>query len=132
MVLMMSVEQYPSSPVTFTEEPLILHWPEGIALLKDAGYEVDDMSDLSTALELSLGELVKAKYNADFYILDQYPAAIRPFYTMPSQSNPLFSNSYDAFIRGQEICSGAQRCHDAVSISHMLLFTVYRILSTED
>jgi aspartyl/asparaginyl-tRNA synthetase len=55
---------------------------------------------------------VKEKYNADFFILDQYPSAIRPFYTMPSPTNPLYSNSYDMFIRGQEICSGAQRCHE--------------------
>lgn len=27
----------------------------------------------------------------------------------PDDNN--FSNSYDMFIRGQEICSGAQRCH---------------------
>ena len=31
---------------------------------------------------------------------------------MVNQTNPLFSNSYDMFIRGQEICSGAQRCHE--------------------
>jgi len=72
------------------------------------------MADLSSALELRLGELVKAKYNADFFILDQYPASVRPFYTMLMPADPRFSNSYDMFIRGQEICSGAQRCHEAV------------------
>jgi aspartyl-tRNA synthetase len=53
---------------------------------------VDELGDLSSAIELSLGELVKAKYDADFFILDQYPSAIRPFYTMPSAENPLYSN----------------------------------------
>lgn len=38
---------------------------------------------------------------------------VRPFYTMPSPADPSYSNSYDVFIRGQEICSGAQRCHEA-------------------
>ena len=38
--------------------------------------------------------------------------AARPFYTMPCPSNPKFSNSYDLFIRGEEIVSGAQRVHD--------------------
>jgi aspartyl/asparaginyl-tRNA synthetase len=71
------------------------------------------MGDLSTATEMALGELVKQKHGADFFILDQYPAAVRPFYTMPSAGDKRFSNSYDVFIRGQEICSGAQRCHDA-------------------
>ena len=54
--------------------------------------QVDDLADLSSSIELTLGELVKAKYNADFFILDQYPSAIRPFYTMPSTTNPLYSN----------------------------------------
>jgi aspartyl/asparaginyl-tRNA synthetase len=105
--------QYPSAPVRFTDTPLVLHWPEAIAILREAGHEVGDYDDLSTATELALGELVKQKYQADFYMVDQYPAAIRPFYTMQNLSNPLYSNSYDLFLRGQEICSGAQRCHDA-------------------
>lgn len=31
----------------------------------------------------------------------------RPFYTMPCSENPEFSNSYDFFMRGEEIVSGA-------------------------
>ena len=65
-------------------------------------------------------------------MLDQFPLAVRPFYTMPSFTNvpddqpapapntppeslpvPKYSNSYDIFMRGQEICSGAQRIHHA-------------------
>jgi aspartyl/asparaginyl-tRNA synthetase len=65
----------------------------------------------STAQEKKLGELVLQKYNSDFYILDQYPLAVRPFYTMPS-SKPGYSNSYDFHMRGQEILSGAQRVHN--------------------
>ncbi len=83
---------------------------------------MDDRADLSGALELALGKLVKEKYHADFYALDEYPSTVRPFYTMPSALNPDWSNSYDLFIRGQEICSGAQRCHDPVCIAcHILL-----------
>ena len=54
--------------------------------------QVDELGDLSSSVELSLGQLVKEKYNADFFILDQYPSAIRPFYTMPSPTDPLYSN----------------------------------------
>lgn len=43
--------------------------------------------------------------------MDQYPLAIRPFYTMPSSADPNLSNSYDFFMRGEEIMSGAQRIH---------------------
>ena len=102
-------QQYHSEPVQFTDEPCIVHWDDGMNMLKEAGEEVDVMDDLTGALELKLGELVKEKFGTDFFMLDQYPSSIRPFYTMPSPRDPLFSNSYDMFIRGQEICSGAQR-----------------------
>lgn len=106
-------EQYPSEPVTFTEEPLVIHWWDAIDLLRSAGQEVADMDDLSSSQELALGEIIKQKYNADFYMIDQYPSAIRPFYTMINPAKPQYSNSYDLFLRGQEICSGAQRCHES-------------------
>lgn len=60
-----------------------------------------------------LGSLVHDKHNTDFYVLDKFPLAIRPFYTMPDPHDPKLSNSYDFFLRGQEIMSGAQRVHDA-------------------
>lgn len=106
-------EQYHSEPVAFTDEPCIVHWPEAMAMLKSANVEgVDDFGDLTGAQELKLGELVKEKYGADFFILDKYPSAVRPFYTMPDPVDGRYSNSYDMFLRGQEICSGAQRIHD--------------------
>lgn len=64
-----------------------------------------------------LGRLVLKKYNSDFYTLDQFPLAIRPAYTMPSPADPLLSNSYDMFMRGQEILSGAQRIHDSALLA---------------
>lgn len=45
---------------------------------------------------------------------DKFPASARPFYTMPDPENSLLSNSYDIFIRGEEVLSGSQRIHDAV------------------
>ena len=72
----------------------------------------DEFDDLSTPTEKKLGELVKAKYGTDFYILHQYPVQARPFYTMPNPEDPRYTNSYDVFIRGEEIISGAQRIHD--------------------
>jgi aspartyl/asparaginyl-tRNA synthetase len=37
----------------------------------------------STENERVLGRLVKEKYGTDFYMLDKFPLAVRPFYTMP-------------------------------------------------
>ncbi|KAI5948872.1 DPS1 [Candida theae] len=89
-----------------------LHFKEGIAMLREAGKEVDDFEDLSTENEKLLGKLVREKYDTDFYILDKFPLAVRPFYTMPDPEDPRYSNSYDFFMRGEEILSGAQRIHD--------------------
>lgn len=89
-----------------------LHYKDAVAMLRAAGKEMDDFEDLSTEYEKLLGKLVREKYDTDFYILDKFPLAIRPFYTMPDPEDPRYSNSYDFFIRGEEILSGAQRVHD--------------------
>ncbi|KAL8990407.1 MAG: hypothetical protein Q9177_000937 [Variospora cf. flavescens] len=85
---------------------------EAVKLLNDNGIEASEDDDLSTSLEKALGRIVREKHNTDFYTVDKYPSAVRPFYTMPDPSNPKVSNSYDFFMRGQEIMSGAQRIHD--------------------
>ncbi|XP_022220334.2 aspartate--tRNA ligase, cytoplasmic isoform X1 [Drosophila obscura] len=105
-------QQYKVDAFKFLEPPLILQFSEGVAMLREAGVETGDEEDLSTPNEKLLGRLVKAKYDTDFYILDKFPLAIRPFYTMPDPSNSTYSNSYDMFMRGEEILSGAQRIHD--------------------
>eukprot|EP00560_Eucampia_antarctica_P006755 CAMPEP_0197825534 /NCGR_PEP_ID=MMETSP1437-20131217/2588_1 /TAXON_ID=49252 ORGANISM="Eucampia antarctica, Strain CCMP1452" /NCGR_SAMPLE_ID=MMETSP1437 /ASSEMBLY_ACC=CAM_ASM_001096 /LENGTH=595 /DNA_ID=CAMNT_0043425557 /DNA_START=269 /DNA_END=2059 /DNA_ORIENTATION=+ len=106
-------EQYLSEPLAFTRQPCVLHWPEAQQILTEKGFDMGDgLGDLTGAMELALGEVVKEKYETDFFMLDKYPSIIRPFYTMPDPEDKAFSNSYDIFIRGQEICSGAQRCHD--------------------
>lgn len=107
-------EQYPFEPLQYLPKTLRLTFAEGVKMLQDAGVEVDPLGDLNTELERTLGRLVKDKYATDFYILHQYPLGIRPFYTMPSPHDPNYSNSFDIFIRGEEIISGAQRIHDAV------------------
>ncbi|KAJ3660622.1 hypothetical protein Zmor_005061 [Zophobas morio] len=105
-------QQFSVEPFTFLDPPLVLQFEEGRKLLAEAGVEVGPEDDLSTPAEKLLGRLVKAKYDTDFYILDKYPLAVRPFYTMPDPNNPKTSNSYDMFMRGEEIISGAQRIHD--------------------
>jgi aspartyl-tRNA synthetase len=106
-------EQFPADDFKFLEPTLRIEWPDAIAMLRDAGVEVGDYEDLSTAQEKMLGALVKAKYDTDFYILDKFPLCIRPFYTMPDAVDSTYSNSYDLMMRGEEVMSGAQRIHDA-------------------
>lgn len=100
-------------PFTFLDPPLVLTYDEGRNLLKEAGVEIAQDEDLNTPAEKLLGRLIKAKYLTDFYVLDKYPLAVRPFYTMPDPESSIASNSYDMFMRGEEVISGAQRIHDA-------------------
>ncbi|KAL3275817.1 hypothetical protein HHI36_020561 [Cryptolaemus montrouzieri] len=82
-------QQYPVEPFTFLDPPLILHYNEGRRMLAEVGVEVGPEEDLSTPAEKLLGKLVKAKYDTDFYILDKYPLAVRPFYTMPDPTDKI-------------------------------------------
>lgn len=91
---------------------LRLTFAEGVKLLNEAGVEQSEFEDLSTANEKQLGKLIREKHGTDFYVLDKFPLAARPFYTMPCPEDPKLSNSYDFFMRGEEIMSGAQRIHD--------------------
>jgi aspartyl-tRNA synthetase len=83
-------KQYPSEPYRFLEPSLRLKYPEGVRMLREAGIEMGDEDDLSTPAEKLLGRLVKEKYDTDFFILDKYPLAVRPFYTMPDPHDPVY------------------------------------------
>jgi len=105
-------QQYPFKPLKFKKPSLILKYSDAVKMLQDAGEKMGELEDLNTILERKLGELIKEKYDTDFYILDKFPLNVRPFYTMPDPNNSNYSNSYDFFLRGEEIMSGAQRIHD--------------------
>jgi hypothetical protein len=104
-------ERWPSEDFVFLEETLILPFTEGMEMLQDDGRDVG-IEDLSTRDEIRLGELVKEKYKTDYFILDKFPANARPFYTRKAEDTT-WTNSFDIFLRGQEICTGGQRIHNA-------------------
>jgi aspartyl-tRNA synthetase len=124
-------KQFPSEAFKWregSEGTLKLKWPEALALLRDAGEDVNewnedaqgnkvkteqDIHDLSINLERKLGKLVRETYKTDYFILDKFPLSARQFYTMPDAADPTASNSYDFFMRGEEILSGSQRINDA-------------------
>lgn len=81
-------------------------------MLEEAGFPQPPLEDLTTLNEQTLGRLVKEKYDTDFYMLYGYPTNARPFYTMLDPHDPNYTNSYDFFMRGEEITSGAQRIHE--------------------
>lgn len=105
-------KQFPVEDFLVPDQMPRLEFPEAVKMLREAGQEIGDYDDLSTEQERVLGKAVRDKYKSDFFMLDRFPLAIRPFYTMPDPKDDKYSLSYDFFFRGQEILSGAQRVHD--------------------
>lgn len=115
-------KQFPVEEFKIPEKMIKLHYKDAVKMLNENGKEQGDFEDLSTENEKFLGKLVREKYDTDFYILDKFPLAVRPFYTMPDPEDPNYSNSYDFFMRGEEILSGAQRIHDADLLKERMNF----------
>lgn len=115
-------QRFPHEDLVIPDETVVLRYSEGVKLLRQAGVKHEDGSDIQddedfdTPTEKRLGALVKEKYHTDYYILDKFPAAVRPFYTMPDPEDDRYSNSFDIFLRGQEILSGGQRIHDSTML----------------
>ncbi|KAM9984993.1 hypothetical protein ACTFIY_009416 [Dictyostelium cf. discoideum] len=106
--------QYPFEPFKFTYPSPRFTFDEAAAMLaelNDPDYIVKD-NDFNTRQEKRLGKIIKEKFGVDFFIVDKFHVEVRPFYTMPDPNNPQWANAYDLFMRGEEICSGAQRIHD--------------------
>ncbi|EKD18052.1 uncharacterized protein L3040_004048 [Drepanopeziza brunnea f. sp. 'multigermtubi'] len=112
-------EFYPQERVMWLEETPRIKFKDGVQLLIEDGWVDEDgnppkeTEDLATRAEIRLGAIVREKYKTDYYILDKFPASARPFYTMPDPDDNTYTNSFDIFMRGQEILSGGQRIHDA-------------------
>ena len=110
--------QFPHEDLVWLEETPIIAFADAVQFLAESGWLDEDGNppspeeDLSTRDEIRLGELIKEKYQTDYYILDKFPKSARPFYTMPSPTDSRYTNSFDIFVRGQEIVSGGQRIHE--------------------
>lgn len=110
---------FPHDDLVWLEQTPIIPFAEAIRMLNESGWRdekgepLPENEDLGTRDEIQLGKVIKEKYGTDYYVLDKFPRSARPFYAMPDPNNPDITNSFDIFLRGQEILSGGQRIHDA-------------------
>lgn len=114
-------KQFEAEEFKWREETLTLTFREAVDLLVEDGVDRENLDDINTENEKRLGRLVKAKYDTDYFIIDKFPLELRPFYTMPDPNDPTLTNSYDFFMRGEEILSGAQRIHDPEFLCQQML-----------
>ena len=118
--------QYPHEDLVWNEETPVFKFADAILLLNETGWTGEDgkplplNEDIGTTDEIQLGRVIKQKYGVDYYIIDKFPVSARPFYTMPDPDDGDTTNSFDVFVRGQEIISGGQRVHDADLLSERM------------
>ena len=111
--------QFPSEDLVWLDKTPVIPFAEAVSLLNQTGFLDEDgkpinpLEDLATRSEIRLGQVIKEKYGTDYYILDKFPRSARPFYTMPNPEDDRYTNSFDIFVRGQEIVSGGQRIHES-------------------
>jgi nondiscriminating aspartyl-tRNA synthetase len=84
---------------------------EAIEILRDEGLDLPPDSDIPSEGEEKLYQLVKEETGEEFFFLTRYPTAIRPFYTMPLESDPTLTHGFDLIYRGMEVTTGSQRIH---------------------
>lgn len=113
---------FPHEDLVWLEETPVLKFADAVRLLNDSGWKnengdpLPEDEDLGTRDEIQLGKVIKEKFGTDYYIIDKFPTSARPFYAMDDPYNPSVTNSFDIFLRGQEILSGGQRIHDSAML----------------
>lgn len=91
----------------YSTVPLIITHRSAVDILKKKGVEITYEDDFSREQEKVLGQYIKETEDTDIFIIKEYPASVRAFYTFVDENG--ISRSYDFILRGEEILSGAQR-----------------------
>ncbi len=88
-----------------------IEYREAVEMLKAEGLDLPPDTDIPSDGEEKLHQLVKQESGEEFFFLTRYPAAIRPFYTMPLESDESLTRGFDLVYRGMEVTTGSQRIH---------------------
>lgn len=88
-----------------------LAFPEVYETLEGLGRRLPRDEDIDTESGRVLGRYVKDKFGSDFFFLNRFPFAAKPFYVMRVDDDPEFARSVDLMYKGLELSSGGQREH---------------------
>lgn len=100
--LELDVPKIPFPEVTF---------PDVYDVLRSLGRELPRGRDIDEPLQRVLAEHVKETTGSDFFFLNRFPSAVKPFYVMKVDDSPEFARSVDLVYKGLELSSGGQREH---------------------
>lgn len=108
------IQKYrPFEDIRYRRKPVILTHKACVDILRENGFEdLPYITDFSRQQEKKLGEHVAERYKVDLFCIKDYPTEIRAFYSKAREESP-YSYSYDFLLRGEEICSGAERINSS-------------------
>jgi aspartyl-tRNA synthetase len=89
----------------------VLKFPELYRILESFGKKTVHGQEYDKEGEELLGKYVKEKYKSDFFFVDKFPFAVKPFYVMRYDGEPEWARSIDLIYKGVEMSSGGQREH---------------------
>jgi len=88
-----------------------LRFPKIYDILKELNVKIKFGEDLNKEAENALWEYVADKYDSDFFFINRFPFAVKPFYVMRVDEEPKWARSVDFIFKGLEMSSGGQREH---------------------
>ncbi len=86
-------------------------FPEVYETLEGLGRKIPRHQDIDEGSQRALAEHVKEETGSDFFFLNRFPSAAKPFYVMKVDDTPEFARSVDLVYKGLELSSGGQREH---------------------
>jgi aspartyl-tRNA synthetase len=88
-----------------------LRFPEIYEILAEKGKKFEIGEDYDRESEHILAEYVRKEYDSDFFFVNRFPFAVKPFYVMRVDEDPRWARSVDLVYKGLEQSSGGQREH---------------------
>ncbi len=89
----------------------VLEFPKVYDILAEFGKKYEIGEDYDRESEVLLWKYVKEKYKSDFFFVNRFPFAVKPFYVMRVDEDPIWARSVDMIYKGVELSSGGQREH---------------------
>jgi aspartyl-tRNA synthetase len=86
-------------------------FPDVYDILAKMGKKLPRNMDLDTEGQDMLTGYVREKWGSDFFFVNRFPSAPKPFYVMRVDEEPEFARSTDLVFKGLELSSGGQREH---------------------
>jgi aspartyl-tRNA synthetase len=89
----------------------VVNFPDVYTTLEKLGKKLPRGQDIDEPTQRALADHVKKETGSDFFFLNRFPSAVKPFYVMKVDDEPEFARSTDLVYRGLELSSGGQREH---------------------